>query len=435
MVVGAGCAGALYSARVASRGFKALLIDRKREEDLGADSFDLVEMHAIENACDGFLKRPGATKRVKGIEVFGPDSQTRVTLPGEPYILVNRRELSSYLIDEARRAGVEVLTQCIAGGVEIEGGAVHAVNTDRGSFACRIAAGASGIERVVCRDIPRGMGIPRRLRSADYISTYKETRDINRGAGGFPRTGIYEYHIGRYGGYSWVYSDGETIDIGTGVQDIQGYPDPRDIVLGYVRSNPLVGENVKARSSGRIPTRRPLYTMVASGVVVLGDSACQALPLIGRGVGGAITGALLSSDASAFALEAGEVEAGGLWSYNYNYMRERGAHLAALDCLRVFMQKLQAKDISWSLAKGAIGERELSAALLGKLELPGIQAKMKKAFRGIKGVPLLVRYQNLLRHAQRTLDHYMQYPGDYDAPDFAEWCRQADYLHDDLEKI
>lgn len=48
VVVGAGCAGAIMSARLASSGFKVLLLDRRREEELYNDARDLVERRAFD---------------------------------------------------------------------------------------------------------------------------------------------------------------------------------------------------------------------------------------------------------------------------------------------------------------------------------------------------------------------------------------------------
>jgi len=437
VVAGAGCAGTVFSARLAARGFRVLLIERKREEELGPDSLDLVDSEAFELLGVELPTPPEACSPVRRMEVVSPDAATRFHLDRFPYRVVDRRLLARRLMKGALEAGVEVKTQCIVGGAEIDNGFVVSVQTDRGNFDCRLAVGASGLDRVLCRDIPRGMGIPRRLRNSDYISIYRETRNIIPGAlenGMEP--GLFEYYIGRYGGYSWVYmNDDGTVDIGTGVQDIPGAPDPREIVLGFIRSNPSVGEEVLHRAGGRMPTRRSLNTMVTSGFIVIGDAACQSTPFISRGVGGAMEGAHLAADAAAFALEAGDVTVRGLWSYNYQYIRERGANMAALDCLRIFLQNIPEKEFSWSMAKGLIGKQEISSALMGRFEMPTTQSRMKSIIRGLRSVPLTVRFENVLKQIQKVLELYRQYPREYDPPEFDEWAREADYLFEDVEKI
>lgn len=437
VVVGAGCAGTVFSASLASRGFRVLLIDRKREEELGIDSLDILGSEAFEFSGVELPTQPEAHSPVRRMDVVSPDAATRFHLSRFPYQVVDRRLLARRLFQRAVNAGVEVKTQCIVAGAEIDKGFVVSIQTDRGNFPCRLAVGASGLDRVLCRDIPSGMGIPRRLRTADYLSIYSETREMTAVASGDNlEPGLFEYYIGRYGGYSWVYpgEDG-TVDIGTGVQDAPGAPDPREIVLGYVRSNPSIGEKVVRSAGGRIPTRRPLNTMVASGFLVIGDAACQSTPLISRGIGGAMAGASLAADAAAFALEADDVSIRGLWSYNYRYMLERGAHMAALDSLRVFLQRIPEDEFSWSMSKGLIGNNELSSALMGRFETPTTQSRMKSIVKGLRSVPLTVRFENVLKHTHKVLSLYSQYPGEYDPPEYDEWSREAEYLFEDAEKL
>jgi digeranylgeranylglycerophospholipid reductase len=315
-------------------------------------------------------------------------------------------------------------------------GYVTGVVTDRGQFPCRLAIGASGLDRILCRDLPSGMGIPRRLRTSDYISLYSETRNITSDADEPAEPGVYRYHVGLYGGYSWTFSGGAgTVDIGTGVQDGPDAPDPREIVLGYVRSHPGIGEQVIARQGGRVPTRRPLNTMVTNGLMTVGDCACQAAPVLARGVGGALAGAELAASTASAALAADDVSSAALWAYNYQYMRSRGSHQAALDCLRMLMQHMPKKDFSWSMAKGVIDTQEIASALTGKFEVPTALTKIRSLLRGLSSVPLLLRYENALKQAQKVLDHYMAYPREHDAPEFAEWVQRAEFLFEDAEKV
>jgi digeranylgeranylglycerophospholipid reductase len=434
VVVGAGCAGALASQRIASSGFRVLLIDRRREEELGHESHDLVEAASLEAA--GLNDLGEAAVPPAGLEVVSPDTATTVRVAPDGLRVLSRQTLMDALLAGAREAGVHVMTQCIVGGAEVDRGYVTGVTTDRGTFTGTVTIGSSGLDRVLCRDIPPGMGIPRRLRTSDHMSVYRETRSITDGEKAEPAEGIFQYHVGRYGGYSWTYAgpDG-TVDVGTGVQDVPGSPDPREIVLGYIRSNPSVGEKVLSREGGRLAARRPLNTMVTNGMMVVGDAACQAAPVIARGVGGALLGASIAAQTATIALEAGDVSASGLWSYNYEYMHARGAHMAALDCLRLLMQRMPEREFSWSMAKGVIDEAEITSALTGKFEVPTAQVKIKNVLRGLTAVPLMVRYENTLKLAQKVLEHYRAYPVAFDAPEFADWSQEAEFLFEDVEKI
>lgn len=433
VVVGAGCAGALVGTRLAAAGNRVLLLDRRTGEGSGHRACDLVDeesLHAAGLEPGRFDEPPG------GIEVVSPDTATRVRVSGARFRLVDRGALRGHLLEGAREAGARMLSGCVAGGAEIHNGFVTGVSTDRGTFTCRLVVDASGPERVICRGIPSGMGIPRRIRSGDHVSVYRESRRLAEGPPGEAVEGECRYYIGRHGGYCWTCPGAEgTIDIGTAVQDRAGSPDPREIVLGYVRSEPSVGEEVVAVEGGSIATRRPLNTMVTNGLMVVGDAACQATPVIPRGTGGALHGGSLAAVAAERALSGGEVSAEALWSYNSDYMRERGADQAALDCLRLLMRHMPEKEFSWSMARGVIDEQEIASVLRGTFEVPTAQVKIRNVLKGLSGVPLLVRYDGTLKLAGKVLQHYREYPDTYDAAAFADWAREADFLLEDAEKV
>lgn len=439
VVAGAGCAGSVFAARMAARGFRVLLLDREREEALGPDWRDLVENEAFELSSVHRPVAPEACPPLRGIEVLSSDSNTRIGVPDIPYTVVDRRRLAERLIRQARDAGAEVITQCIVGGAEVEKGYVVSVQSDRGTFPSRLAVDASGIDRVLCRTIPRGMGIPRVISTRDYLSLYRETREMRSSGepGGGAGGGRLQYYVGRFGGYRWLNTEdgGGHVEVGAAVQESAGAPDPRDITHSFARANPMVGERVIRAGGGRIPARRPLNTMVAAGLMVIGDAACQALPMVCRGVGSAMVAATMAADAAAFGLEARDLSPCGLWSYNYHYMRERGAHAAALDCIRIFLQSISEKDLQRLFDRGAIDGSDVSNVMLGRFEMPGAQAKMKSLLKGLGEFSLLVRFEGALKHAQRIFDHYMLFPREYDQPACTEWSREAEFLFQDAERL
>ena len=434
VVVGAGCAGALASSRIASNGFSVLLVDRRREAEICRPTRDIVEEAALREAgvASGIDLE---SRQVTSVEAISPDTATSILLKDVPLRVVDRGPICHRLLDEARDAGVQVLTECVVGAAEVDRGFATGVSTDRGSFSCRLLVEASGLERVLCRDIPKGMGIPRRLRTSDHVSAYVETRQLNEDSPGIPAAGTVRYHLGHFGGFNWTHfaQDG-TIDVGTAVQDVKGAPDPRDIVLGYVRSSPPIGEKVLLRVGGRVPTRRPLSTMVANGMMLVGDAACQAAPLLLRGMGGALVGAFMLAATAVRALQAGDVSAAGLWSYNHDYMHARGADMAALDCMRLFMQKLTEKEFSWCMARKVIDESAISTMLTGKLA-GRPPARIRSYIRGFGSTPLDLRYENTMRLAHKVAEHYRSYPRAPEAPEYAQWSAEAEFLFDDAWKL
>lgn len=427
VVAGAGCAGTLIAGRLAALGFRVLLLDARRQEELARGARDLVEEEALRGA-DVDPARVEAPAGIRVIEVISPDTATRISLPRTPFRLVDRRALAGLLLKRAADSGVHLLAGCPATGVQIEKGRVTGVVTDRTTFRCSLAVCASGPERALCRDVPSGMGIPRMLKTGEHITVYSETRNLVESAPEVESDAAYGYHIGLFGGYAWTYSAGGTVDVGAGVQDRPGAPDPRQIVLGYIRSHPEIGEKVISRHGGRIPTRRPINTMAANGLLAVGDSACQAMPIVARGVSGALSGASIAATVAAGALDSGDTGVGALWAYNREYMSVRGAHQAALDCLRLLIQEITESELSRAMARGYFDEREIMSALSGRFAVPPALVKVRNLLHGLADMSLLFRYESALKRAQKALEHYESYPGSYDRGEFREWSEEADFL-------
>lgn len=120
VVVGAGCAGALAGERIARGGHRVLLVDRRRPEELGHESRDMVEEEALSLTGMDPAALTGGSSRVTGLEVISPDTATTVRLSEIPFRIVDRRLLAAALMAKAREAGVQVLAQCIVGGVEVD---------------------------------------------------------------------------------------------------------------------------------------------------------------------------------------------------------------------------------------------------------------------------------------------------------------------------
>ncbi|MDD5447840.1 MAG: FAD-binding protein [Actinomycetota bacterium] len=436
IVVGASFAGLVFSCKLAEQGFRVLVIEKEPAQRVGCDYLvedALFRIPGFEFTSD-LRNYSGAPQLI----MISPDMRTQISISELPMGMINARELSETLFDRAKSSGVEVRMGCSAFGVEIENGFVVGVKTSQGNFPSRIAVCASGAERVLCRDIPIGMGIPRQVGLNDRMTIYREVRNVSSFGGSVDelKDGVLEYYVGRYGGFCWVFRRGsESIDIGVATHAALGNSNPREIARGFIRSNPIVGDRILFSGGGSIPTRRPLNTMVGSGFMALGDSACHANPIFAKGIAGAMLGASIASDAAALALETGDVGVEGLWSYNYEYMRQRGSTMVDLDALRIFLHAIGEEDFSWLMAKGLLGEEELAKALSGRTVFSGDSAGVRGRLKALGNFPLARRYSRALRFAQRAQELYGQYPSSYYPPEFSEWSQEADFLFANIRKV
>ncbi len=436
VVAGAGCAGSLLAARLASRGFGVLLLDRKARVDMGQDARSLIEPGAFDLCGLDPPLPPEAGPSPRAVVAISPDTLTSVTVRSPALVFVDRRLLAARLLDLAVSSGAELMTECLAAGLELEAGRVVGVRTERGVYECSLAVDATGNERALCGSLPSATGIPRQIRPSDCLLMYQERR---RASGEEPSAelepGVLKYYYGRFGGFGSAYRDEEGgVDVRAAVKAVSASPDPRTIVHGFIRSSLEIGIGVLGSAGGRVAARRPLDTMVAAGLMLVGDAACQAMPISGRGVEGALRGASLAAETAASALESGETGTEALWGYNRAYIAGRGAELAALDCVRLFFQRLTEEEVSRGMATGIIGPREVRSALVGRVDFPSVQARARSIIRAVRELPLLVRADAVLRNARRARELYSQYPATYDPPEFTEWRQEAALLFEDVER-
>ena len=118
IVVGAGTAGCLAAKTTAEAGLKVCLIERKKKEEIGEKICgDDMGEHHLKNL--GLEKPQGGEleKRIEGIRIYSPDSETVFTIAHEDFVgyLLNRHLFGQWLLKKALDNGAVLLdsTQCL----------------------------------------------------------------------------------------------------------------------------------------------------------------------------------------------------------------------------------------------------------------------------------------------------------------------------------
>ncbi|MEM1873800.1 MAG: dehydrogenase, partial [Acidilobaceae archaeon] len=162
----------------------------------------------------------------------------------------------------------------------------------------------------------------------------------------------------------------------------------------------------------KLPTRRPLKTMVWDNFIAIGDSAYTVNPVHGGGIGYAMTAAKHAAEAILEAHSTGDYSARGLWKLNLLYMRDLGAKQASLDVYRIFMQTLGNDEIEWAVRK--LSSEDLTIALLeGELRLDASLLDKVKIVASLVGKPrLLAKLVKTAEYARAAKSLYKSYPED-----------------------
>jgi flavin-dependent dehydrogenase len=194
------------------------------------------------------------------------------------------------------------------------------------------------------------------------------------------------------------------------------------LIADFVQREGWIGRKVFG-GSGAIPLRRPYAAMVAPGIALVGDSACQVFPAHGSGIGtGLIAGRLL---AEATAERADPGERSGLWRYQHAFMREVGAVSAAYDVIRQLSQRLSDEEAISLIASGLTTPALASATLAQEMASPSI-GDLAGLLQGVRAAPKLAA--KLAPAIAKMRAAHLLYRGFPENPD-GLWAAMWERLH------
>ncbi len=333
IIVGAGTSGCYFAWRLGQAGFRTIVLDKRRLEELGQhlDIFHMDEVRFAEfdvplpTEEDGELLGHHRT----GL-AWSPDLQVSNEVEYAFYVMhkpaFNRR-LHRYV----RETGGEILEQVEVTDPIIEDGTVVGVRATRGDEPVevrgKIVVDASGINSVVRTRLPDSFCQENDLendpiRDQDTLFVCLEFRDGLEGD--YPEgLNFYPFHKA-----FWNPSRGTGAILGIGQPGSYEYAwqkhrEWREEYFGDPGK-------VLNRLQGKTPYRRSPYSLVGNGFMVMGDAAFQTKPFSGEGVTSSFTACQIASEVAAQALKRDDVSRESLWDYNVRYFRDQGAKFASM---------------------------------------------------------------------------------------------------------
>lgn len=436
IVAGAGPAGCALAAKCAKAGASVLLLEQAARPGEGRGWIVDIEKSAFEAAAVP-RPSPGALwKEPEKTVVLSPSRGHVVELPpvqSDPVLNdVYAMELAAW----AEESGATVRCGARVSGPLVDRGAVQGVSmiTDGSTELAfsKIVADCTGIGGSVRRGTPEAWGMSEPVGSADIVMARREMRRIDaQAARRAVRRGVVSDRLrtdctGPRGAYSV-----ETfyLDIESGVADLLVgiKPDPRlptaderfdEIVEEYG----FIGEKIFG-GSGPIPLRRPLDSLVADGLLVLGDSACQVIPVCGSGVASALIAADIASRAVGRALRENRFDRQALWEYGHGFQSGRGALLSYYDVVRSFTDTLESSDVEWLIAHKVMTAEEVISGLTPRVFKPRPSAMLGKLVNGRGRIKLLADFAMVGLKAMWMMRRFGAYPKTYDPDALSRWAR------------
>lgn len=343
VIVGAGAAGLLAALRLREAGLDCVLLEARRLGSWG-------NRYAIEidsgSVLNGILPAPQDEAVLHegrfGADLCSPNRLHRRNVTPLPVFAVRLWKYQRQLLSLVERAGVDVRfgARVTNLGVDDRGRTALEVLQDGEplSFVADLAILASGNDHGFDRELYAHFHLRRKILDREYLLAQHDLWEIDPAsvAGNSPSApGVVNYVVGNEGPIStlgfWVSPDRRMAGLLAGSLPVDGWR-PAAKLLKEARLGPVRFTRRISGAAGLIPVRRPIESLVAPGLALLGHSGCQVYPMTGCGLGLFGHAALILAEAARSYCRSGR-KLEHLWTYNHRYQSEFGARQASSQVL------------------------------------------------------------------------------------------------------
>ncbi len=424
LIIGAGPAGAHLASLLGRAGLTVILLDKNPAGEAGAQWVNGIPLWVFEQAG---LDKPGPDE-VHGagarFTLIDPTHQARVSILA-PFLLdIDMREFGARLLRTAESSpNVQVFHEILIQSFDIDThGRPQRAYSQNDCFQAELFVDVSGLAAVVRKNTPFLKELCPGVEPTDLCRAAQEVRHINNPLGALEfleiqkaQSGEILSWVGIAGGFSLlrvqISQDLKTIAFLTGTRALFGVPSGAKLIQNFVAKNPWVGDKIFGGQRA-IPLRFPYGNLIAPGVALVGDSACQVYSAHGSGIG---MGLLAAKQLAVTVIEAahrgqdlGSLTA--LWPYAYEFHKQYGALLAVSDLSRRFSQTLSPYEVHQMIAGGMMTEGVLKSSLLQQQPEVAL-GELPQQIRGLFTAPgLAVRLGLLFAKVPKILWAARQYP-------------------------
>ncbi|UCF06431.1 MAG: NAD(P)/FAD-dependent oxidoreductase [bacterium] len=338
-VIGAGPAGSWTARRIADRGYRVLLLEKRDRigypvrcaEAVGpridVERFIPLGRDLISSPVDGFLiVAPGGQRFEKRMPGIG--------------FTIDRELFDRRLAEAAQQSGAVLRTGHQAMGLTNRDGAITGLRVKELGTGLEYASkasvvvGADGVEALS----PRWAGLAGSFKPDEIFSCAQELI-----------TGIeitkphIEFHLGsRFapGGYAWVFPKGmDTANVGVGFNPLEARGKRAVDFLDTFIAHRCPGGTRTRLVIGGCDVARGLPALATNGYVTVGEAARQNNPFSGGGIINALEGAEMAAETIVAALRNGDTSARSLAPYTRAWRRSVGrANGAFYLAARIFFE-------------------------------------------------------------------------------------------------
>ncbi len=440
IVVGAGSGGALAAKTAAKLGLNACLLERKPAESVGDKVCgDAIEKREFDQLNIPLPKGEEVENHIKASNLYSPDQRVCRSLSetGSAGFIINRVKFGQRLLKEALDTGLEfhdqmmVLNPLIAQNVIVGVEAKDMRTGEKKQFEGKVVIDASGFHSPL-RKAMKSPYLESEIDPSEYIICYREILQVSRMEYDSHCIHIFLSQEKAPGGYLWYFPESENkVNLGVGV-----YADPKYKVKEYYKQYclPMAHEPIEIihEGGGVVPVRHPMWSLVESGIMFVGDAGFCVNPLHGGGIGSSMRGGIYAAEVAANAIEKGDWSIDGLWVFNKRYAKDQGGDFASLDVLRIALQRFTDEELNFGLHRGLLSNQDIMDIASGRIIRPNIVDVIGRAIRGIAKPELLLNLYFINNMVNQMKQIYKAYP---DRPDFEKWKASVLKLYKKVKRL
>jgi len=308
LVIGAGPGGSSAARFAAMGGAKTLLIEKRQEIGTHVRCGEGIAKGLLDQA-EIPLDQAWVAAEMDGARIYSPAGYTfevdESKAGAEVGFVVERDLFDRGLAELAAKAGADVEVKTSATGLIIENGKVvgaHLINKgEKVDVRAKIIIGADGFES----QVGRWAGIDTSLVPSD-IMTCVQYRLTNIKCD--PKYTEFFIGSGAPGGYIWIFPKSATtanVGIGIGGHIAKQGGDPKKYLDAWIAKQPnLQGAKQLDMIAGGCSINAPLDSIVADGIMLVGDAGRMIDPMTGGGIAHACLSGRLAGKVAADAIKA-----------------------------------------------------------------------------------------------------------------------------------
>lgn len=437
IVVGAGTAGTYFAKLLAEKGYRVLVAEKDRKENVGS-RLDI--FHIDKELFEKFgVPAPSTTDEEYVSEFeFGVSKSAFDRYPKRtiyPFVVMHLPLFLARLSGWAEGFGVEYAYSTEFVDFIYADGRVQGAKLKQKEkiidVSARLVADASGIISAARRKLKEGYGVETFEIGPDekfyvilrYVKLKNPGADRLSYSTGWPfyKTWIAPQHD----------PDGAIIGVGANFS----FDFAEEIYQKFTAQIKLPSHELQYIEKGTTPYRRPPYSFVADGFVALGDSACLTKPFSGEGVTAAWGFCAIAADEFARAMREGRYpDTKSVWNANVRYQRGQGAKFAYLMATLIGAVNSTPEENDYQFKKDIVfSEKDMTAMNRNFGVTLGLGETIALVSKIVGGVLTKNISTTTVRSLLRSVKfagwlqkHYENYPEDMIA--YETWKQKADLL-------